>query len=232
MRISVIMHADFETPGVIEAWAQTKRHAFSIFKPYQAQALPTVEEFDFLIVMGGPQSPRALEEDPYLKDEIELIGKAIQAEKIVLGFCLGAQLIGEALGGKTEQSPEREIGIYPVSLTSEGLKDDLFKDFPEIFNVIHWHNDMPGLTKDAQLLAFSEGCPRQAIRYGARAYGFQFHMEITQQGIAELIKACPDDLRSGKFVQSSEILMNQTLEGIHQQMCLLLDRLTSKKALN
>src|SRR3546814_5089581 len=102
--------------------------------------------------MGGPQSPLALEEAPYLKDEIELIRKAIHAEKLVIGFCLGAQLIGEALGGKTERSPEREIGIYPVSLTPEGLKDDLFRDFSEIFNVIHWHNDMPGLTKDAQLL--------------------------------------------------------------------------------
>src|SRR3546814_6733101 len=114
--------------------------------------------------------------------------------------------MGEALGGKTERSPEREIGIYPVSLTPEGLKDDLFRDFSEMFNVIHWHNDMTGLTKDAQLLAFSEGCPRQAIRYNARVYGFQFHMEITKQGIAELIKACPDDLKAGKFVQSQEIL--------------------------
>ncbi|AIL13248.1 hypothetical protein IM40_06665 [Candidatus Paracaedimonas acanthamoebae] len=232
MRISVIMHADFETPGVIEVWARDKKHKLSIFKPYQAQLLPTTEEFDFLIVMGGPQSPLDLEEAPYLKDEIELINKAIQTEKIVLGFCLGAQLIGEALGGKTERSPEKEIGIHPVSLTPEGLKDDLFKRFPKTFNVIHWHNDMPGLTKDAQLLAFSEGCPRQAIRYGARVYGFQFHMEITQQGIAELIKACPDDLRAGKFVQSPEILMNQSLEDIHQYMYLLLDQIVDKGVLN
>jgi GMP synthase (glutamine-hydrolysing) len=52
-------------------------------------------------------------------------------------------------------------------------------------------------------------------------------MEITKQGIAELIKACPDDLKAGKFVQSQEILLHQDLEGIHQQMRVLLDRLTS-----
>lgn len=114
MRISVIMHADFETPGVIEEWAQAKKHSFRIFKPYQVESLPAVEEFDFLIVMGGPQSPLALEEAPYLVDEIKLISRAIQAKKIVLGFCLGAQLIGEALGAKTERSPEKEVGIYPV----------------------------------------------------------------------------------------------------------------------
>lgn len=79
--------------------------------------------------MGGPQSPLALAKDPYLKDEIDLIKKAIHADKGVLGFCLGAQLIGEALGGRTESSPEKEIGVYPISLTSEGLQDDLFKDY-------------------------------------------------------------------------------------------------------
>ena len=196
----LIMHADFETPGVIEDWARNKNHAFQVFKPYQAQALPALEKFDSLIVMGGPQSPLELKVSPYLKDEIELIREAIQAQKIVLGFCLGAQLIGKALGAKTETRPEREIGIYPISLTSAGLEDNVFKDFPEQFNVIHWHNDMPGLTKDAQLLAFSEGCPRQAIRYREKVYGLQFHMEITQQGIQELIDACPSNLKPGKFV--------------------------------
>lgn len=87
---------------------------------------------------------------------------------------------------------------------------------------------MPGLTEDAQLLAFSKGCPRQAIRYGERVYGFQFHMEITKQGLTELIKACPGDLQNGKFVQSQEVLMDQDLGTIHQYMGLLLDRLASK----
>ncbi len=231
MKIAIIMHADFETPGVIEEWARNKSYAFQVFKPYQAQTLPALETFDFLIVMGGPQSPLELEESPYLQDEIELIRKAIQEQKFVLGFCLGAQLIGEALGAKTERSPEREIGIYPVSLTSAGLKDNMFRDFPERFNVIHWHNDMPGLTKDAQLLAFSEGCPRQAIRYRENVYGFQFHMEITQQGITDLIEACPDDLRPGKFVQNQEVLKCHDFKSIHQKMYLILDRLTSKETL-
>lgn len=228
MKIAIIMHADFETPGVIENWARERQYRVTIFKPYSNQILPYVEELDFLIVMGGPQSPLVLEEAPYLKDEINLIRKVIQAQKPVLGFCLGAQLIGEALGAPTEKSPHREIGVYPITLTPLGLKDDLFRGFPEIFDVIHWHNDMPGLTQEAQLLALSEGCPRQAIRYSDKVYGFQFHMEITQEGLKDLIKFCPNDLNPGKFVQTKEVLNCHDLKDIHQQMFIILDRLCEK----
>ena len=140
-----------------------------------------MREFDFAVSMGGPQNPGDASHLSYLQDEIEFLKSAINDEKHVLGFCLGAQLIGEALGGKTLRSPEKEVGVFPIKLTKEGREDPLFCNFPPSFPVIHWHNDMPGVTKDAVLLASSEGCPIQGYRYKTRAYGLQFHMEINKR---------------------------------------------------
>ena len=229
MDILCITHADFETPGVIKDWAQDKGHNFSFCRPYAGDSLPETVSCDFLIVMGGPQSPLKTNEFPYLGDEIAFIQKAIQANALILGFCLGAQLIGEAMGATTERSPEKEVGVYPITLTKEGQGDPILKALPQTFPVIHWHNDMPGLTEESILLAFSEGCPRQAVRYGNNIYGFQCHMEITREGIQDMIKAVPEDLAPSKFTQNDEELMQQDYTSINQTMITILDRLVEKK---
>ena len=171
------------------------------------------------------QSPLQIEESPYLADEIAAIKAALAQNKRVLGFCLGAQLIGEALGAKTARSPEKEVGVYPITLTAEGAKDPLLAGLGEVLPVIHWHNDMPGLTPDAVLLASSLGCPRQAVRYRDNVYGFQCHLEITRDGIAGMIKAVPDDLRPSRFTQPEEELMKQDYPTINNLMFTILDRL-------
>lgn len=224
MNILCITHADFETPGIIEEWAQLNGHDFHITKPYKGEDLPDVNQFDFLIVMGGPQSPLKIEEFPYLASEIALIREAVSKGTRVLGFCLGAQLIGEALGAKTERSPEKEVGVYPITLTSEGSDDPLLQGMPETFPVIHWHNDMPGLTPGAALLASSKGCPRQIIRYKKNVYGFQCHLEITHDGIETMIEAVPNDLSPSKFTQSRDELIRQNYTPINDVMMTVLNR--------
>lgn len=225
MKIHYIMHADFETIGVIDEWAKEKGYSVTGTKLYKGEKLPSVNDFDFLIVLGGPQSPLKVDQYPYLLDEINFIKLAISQQKRVLGFCLGAQLISEALGGHTKQSPNKEIGIYPIRLTAEGQKDQLFSGFPEVFDAIHWHNDMPGIPAGAELLATSEGCPIQAVRFSDKVYGFQFHMEITRDGIADLINHCPGDLKPSRFTHTESELRSADLSGIHDRMKLILDRL-------
>ena len=224
VKIKCIVHADFESPGVIQEWALQNQHSFQIVKPYKGENCLMDSEFDCLIIMGGPQSPLELEKDIYLLDEILLIKQAIADGKHVLGFCLGAQLIGESLGAETSKSPHKEVGVFPITLTEEGKKDPLFSGMPEIFPVIHWHNDMPGGTKDSVLLAVSEGCSKQAYRYGARVYGLQFHLEITLDGIKGMIDNCPNDLVGGGYTQTREQLLKQDYDSINKRMCELLDR--------
>jgi len=224
MNILCIMHADFETPGVIQDWAVSRNFKFQIEKPYQGEILSPISDYDLLIIMGGPQSPIEVEKFPYLRDEIEIISSAIKQDKKILGFCLGAQLIGEALGAKTVRSPEKEVGVYPIMLSENGVHDPLFTNLDSSFNVVHWHNDMPGLTEDSTILASTIGCPRQVVKYGKRIYGFQCHLEITKEGIQQMIRSVPEDLRPSKFTQSETELLGHDYSIINNNMVRILNK--------
>lgn len=225
MRIHYFIHADFEKLGAIKEWANQRGHILKETNTYRGEKLPEVDEFDFLIIMGGPQNACQIADYPYLENEVQLIKQAITSRKIVLGVCLGAQLIAEALGGKTQPSPQREVGVFPITLTAAAQHDAVFKDFPAQFPVMHWHNDMPGLTSDMVLLATSEGCPCQAFRYDDHVYGLQFHCELTQNLVASMIDHCGNDLQAAQFVKSPDKLLLEDFSMINQKMHIILDRL-------
>ena len=226
MEILFILHVSFETPGYIENWAAQKNYKPTYCSPFKGEKLPRGSSFDLIVSMGGPQSAiQDLNKYPYLTDEVEFLRSALKAKVPVLGFCLGAQLLGEALGASTESSPHKEIGIFPIVLTEEGAQDPLLANLPREFAVTHWHSDMPGLTEDAVVLAKSEGCPRQIVRYLQYAYGFQCHPEMTLQNIQELIKNCPSDLMSAdKYVQAPQDILSHDFYALsHNNMVSILE---------
>lgn len=225
MRIQFVIHADFEQPAAIQEWAEHKQFEIEFSYPFKGEDLFPLEAFDWLVVMGGPQSPLELEQYPYLEDEMDLIKKAIEADKVVLGFCLGAQLIGAALGGITEKSPHKEVGVFPIQFTEEGKKDPLLHNLANKLPVAHWHNDMPGLTKDAKILAFSEGCPRQIIRFGSKVYGFQCHPEMTFDSMTKMMVHCSEDLVPSKYVQSKEQILKWNYTEMNKFLFNFLDQL-------
>jgi len=227
MRVHIIIHAPFEKPGVIETWAIQNNHALSYTHTYRGEQLPETPQFDFLILMGGPQSPLELDQYPYLRDEIALTKSAIDQSKIVLGICLGAQIIGESLGAKTERSPSKEIGVFPIQLTDEGIKDPIFNQFLRSFNVMHWHNDMPGIPAGSAILAYSEGCPRQVIRYNDQVYGLQCHLEMTPELIKGMTTHCAADLNPGKYIQEIQPLLSTDTSEINEKMLLILNQLVN-----
>ena len=79
------------------------------------------------------------EKFPWLVEEKEFIRKAISESKIVLGICLGAQLIADVLGGKIYKNEFNEIGWYPVSLTEDAQQSAVFNSLPDEFVPFHWH---------------------------------------------------------------------------------------------
>jgi GMP synthase (glutamine-hydrolysing) len=232
MHIHFITHEHFEAPGAYETWAKIRRHTISHSRVYESDTLPVkVEDIDFLIVMGGPQDPvTTIELCPHFnaKGEQAVISKAISAGKVVLGVCLGSQLIGEALGAHYDHSPEREIGKFPVTLTEEGLAHPLFDHFGKVLEVGHWHNDMPGLTSDAKIIAYSEGCPRQIVAYSDLVFGFQCHMELTKDVVALLIEN--DDLSEAakyRFVDEPKVLLSHDYDEMNQKLYEFLDKLAN-----
>jgi GMP synthase (glutamine-hydrolysing) len=184
--------------------------------------------------MGGPQSPATtIDECPHYdaKKEIEFIKKAIDQDKIVFGVCLGAQLIGEALGARFEHSPNREIGVFPLVLTEDGKQDPIVGNFPETFDVGHWHGDMPGLTPESKVLATSEGCPRQIVRYASNIYGFQCHFEFTSEAIEAMIENNAHELEQYKdlpYIETSEQLQAHDFSEINAKLFQFLDQLSTR----
>lgn len=101
MRVHFVVHESFESAGAYLKWAEDRGYAVSWSRVYAGEALPlNADEFDMLVVFGGPQSPRTTREAcPYFDSRAEqyLINQAITARRMVIGICLGSQLIGEAL---------------------------------------------------------------------------------------------------------------------------------------
>lgn len=235
MNIHFILHETFEVPGAYLKWAQERGHNVTSTKVYEEEKLPeTVDGIDFLIVMGGPQSPDENRQAfPYYdpKAEIALIQKAIDADIYIVGVCLGAQLLSVAYGGKYEHSPEREIGVFPINLTEAGLADDHIKDFGSTLDTGHWHGDMPGLSDNAVVIATSKGCPRQIVRFSPRHYAFQAHLEFDPEAIDLLIAADGEEhLRQQNqelpFVQTPEQLRANDYSQMNKKLFAFLDSLT------
>ncbi len=232
MHIHFIQHESFEAPGAYLDWVQARGYSVSFSNVYENEPLPEhIEDIDLLLIMGGPQSPDSTKaEFPHFDSQAEqvLIRRCIDAGKAVVGVCLGAQLIGEALGATYGHSPEKEIGVFPIQLTAQGLQDPLINHVGDFLAVGHWHNDMPGLTADCQILATSAGCPRQIVRYTPKVYGFQCHMEITPD-VANLLIASEPQLeqlsRQHKFVQSADEIAHYDYREMNEKLHQFLDKL-------
>lgn len=234
MRIHFILHESFEAPGAYETWVRNRGYTATYSRVYENQALPqSVADIDLLVVMGGPQSPDTTKaECPHFDAAAEcaLIRKASEAGKAVVGVCLGSQLIGEAFGAPYSHSPEKEIGKFPITMTADGKANSKFSDFPARFDSGHWHNDMPGLTATAKVLAYSEGCPRQIVEFTPLVYGFQCHLELTPEVVELLVAASEKDLAAltaHRFVQQPAALRANDYTAMNQTLFTFLDKLVA-----
>lgn len=232
MNIHFVQHETFEAPGAYLNWALGRGYNVSFSKVYDGDPLPSdPAEIDLLIVMGGPQDPdTTLEQCPHFDAAAEkkLINQCIYAGKAVVGICLGSQLIGEALNATYGHSPEKEIGNFPIRLTLDGIADDKINHFGTALTVGHWHNDMPGLTSSGKILATSEGCPRQIVRYDDLVYGFQCHMELDKEVVALLIESENDLVAKSqlhRFVQTPQELLSYDYSEMNQKLYGFLDKL-------
>ena len=227
MKIHFIQHDSWIQPGEYLLWAERNSYEVSMTRCWLYESVPESDDADMLIVLGGLHGPSDTKADCDYFDaekEKELVRRYVESGKIVVGVCLGAQLIGEALGAEYSLSPEREIGPVELRLTEEGKIDPYFASFPPTFYGGEWHNDMAGLTKTSVVLAESDGCPRQIIRYGRFVYGLQTHMEFNREIIAAGIAEAGDSLKNtGRFVQTEEQLLSFDYSEMNAMLTSFLD---------
>ena len=227
MRIHYLQHVPFEGLGTMESFFIKRGHRLSSTHFYLGNSLPPIADFDWLIVMGGPMGVYDEIEFSWLKEEKDFIRKSIQSGKVVLGICLGAQLIADALGAGVFKNQYREIGWFPIVRKIDANDSDLAGVFPETLEVFHWHGDTFEMPKSAKLLASSEACRNQGFIWDSRVVGLQFHLETTAETAAALIQNCRAELDGSKYVQSeAEMLSDETkFLRINTIMHALLERL-------
>ena len=187
--------------GSIEAWLESVRAEVTVTKFFEDPRLPEVDNLDLLVIMGGPMSVNDETGFPWLVAEKEFIRKAIEKDKAVIGICLGAQLIANAMGAGVRPNEEKEIGWFPVAGEASDGADALFC-FPEELLVFHWHGETFDLPAGAARLARSNACENQAFQLGRRVIGLQFHLETTPVAARDIVHHCRDELQPSRYVQS------------------------------
>ncbi len=200
MSTYILQHVPFETPGIIE-----EIESYTLIKMYEDGHLPSIEEVSMLIILGGPMSVN--DSIPWLEAEKIFIKEIIKAKKPILGICLGAQLIAEILGAKVyKNSKGKEVGFFQVK------KDTNELDFlPSTLEVLHWHGDTFELPKESERLYSTDACTNQAFIYNSNVIGLQFHLEMTNNTLLQLVEEDKDYIEGSIYEQTAETILNTSI---------------------
>jgi len=187
MRFLVFQHIAIEHPGIFRDLMAEKGIAWDAIELDEGEPIPPLDGYDALIVMGGPMDVFDEAELPWLVPEKAAIREAVRTRGMpYLGFCLGHQLLADALGGRCERMARAEVGILDVEVTEAGRNDPLFDGLPDRFQALQWHGvAVTRLPEGGVALASSPMCAVQAQRVGARAWGVQYHVEMTDDTVPE-----------------------------------------------
>jgi GMP synthase-like glutamine amidotransferase len=201
MAVLIIKNIPTEGPGTIKDFLKKEQIPFKIIELGSGETPPPLQNYDTLIVLGGPLGVYNRHDHPQLLSGSRVIREALNRDMKILGICLGAQMLAHCLGADVYPGTLKEIGWFHVELTGEGLRDPLMRklaihprvgDFWRKFKVFHWHGDTFDIPPGTVLLASSKLYKHQAFKFGNKAYGFQFHIEVTKEIIIDWLQDSAD----------------------------------------
>ena len=203
MKAIVIQHSQHEDSGHAADWLISQNVDVDHVRLYESDhRFPAHDDYDLMIICGGPMGVYDEAEYPWLIKEKAFIREALAAEKKILGLCLGGQLIAAASGASVAKNTQPEIGWFSLNTHST---DDTFQ-FPPEFVVMQWHYDTFQLPQNAKLLASSAACKHQAYQIGQHAIGLQFHPEMREKEIRFLIDHFPQELKPVPGIQDYDTI--------------------------
>lgn len=174
-KVLLVFHRQESQSGAVGQWLQRHDYKLDIRRPRFGDTLPeTLDGHAGAIVFGGPMS--ANDPDDYVRAEIDWLAVPLRESKPFLGICLGAQMLAKHLGAEVRMHPDEfvEVGYYPIEPSEAGAS---LMDWPG--HVYQWHREGFDLPAGASKLASGDAFEHQAFRYGDKAYGVQFHPEMT-----------------------------------------------------
>ena len=183
MKFLVLQHIPIEHPGIFRDFMMRDNIEIHTVELDEGEPIPDLKSYDAMIVMGGPMDTWQEEEYSWLRPEKESIYEftCIQ-KKPYLGLCLGAQLLGEVIGGEVKKMEIPEIGALTIDISNH---ETIFKNMPNKIKVLQWHSyEVSNLPKEANLLASSNECLVQAFSFN-KAFGLQFHVEQTENTVPQ-----------------------------------------------
>jgi GMP synthase-like glutamine amidotransferase len=196
--VHVLQHEPIEGPACIAEVAQWLGMPLNLVRLFDGAAVPEhLPPEDALVLMGGPMGVGDIGDSkwPFLKAEAELITRVLRADGAVLGICLGAQLMAHALGARVyplhvgdPPARFREVGWGAVTFAVDPDTEPSLRGLSESEVVLHWHGDTFDLPDGSKLLASTLPCQNQMFRWGSRAFGLQFHVEVTAIDVATMVR--------------------------------------------
>jgi len=183
IRVRAFQHSPSEPLGFFEQIFAEHNVPFEYARLWEGDRV-SMDGATHLVFLGGPMSVNDEQELPWLKEEKELIRRAVKKRVPVLGLCLGAQLIASAHGA-TVYRFINETGWYPVHTTPDAT--GVFSSFPDTFRVFQMHGETFHLPVRAKLQCQGDQVPHQGFRLGS-ALGLQFHLEMTGDLIRDWTK--------------------------------------------
>lgn len=217
MRIHFVQHVSFETPGYLLTWAESHKYQVTFSKLFESDSFVQTNLFDVLIIMGGPMGIYEVQKYPWLKEEKRFIKKAIADNKKVLGICLGAQLVAEALGANVYPHHQKEIGWWPVQKINHPQTQSLTNYLPEQFVTFHWHGDTFDLPPGSTQLFTSKACDQQGFIQGRNTAAIQFHLEATDILIQQMINHEREELVDARYIQTEQKINEETNSHVQLQ---------------
>ena len=192
MRVAIIDNTEFSHLGQVGVALREADAEIQVFRPWAGEALPDGNYHDALVVLGGEQDALADQTHPYLPDLARLMRRMGQADKAVLGICLGAQLMARAWGATNCLGTTPEFGWRDIGVTAEGRQDPVFSVLKGDFQSFQWHKDTFTLPEGSVHLAENGATKSQCFRMGRASYAMQFHFEASRAVVEDWNRLFPD----------------------------------------
>lgn len=212
-RVLVFQHVAAEPLGVLDPMLRQRGHRIRYVNfARDPQAVPRLDRYQALIVLGGPMQVTDTNRHAHLTTECRLIEQAIHDELPVLGICLGAQLLAHVCGARVGPCGNAEIGWYDLEPTPLTAADPVLGPLTDVHPVFQWHHWGFDCPQHAESIAESPASGCQAFRVENKAWGFQFHLELDRRLIHRWLTLpfYRDDLAASGIERTPETIAADT----------------------